>query len=167
MSPRTAIAFVTTSSAATSAITAQKRVALLRLCIFLALLALNAVAGMRKRVEPLERDVVAAVVALPEGLRRAIQAAQRLVDVPEETPFLAREQERLLALHRVGALIRHVERIAAEIAVSFLRRGTECLVVVTQLLQHALPLLEQSFLEVLELLLGHRLRLHRLRCRAI
>ena len=60
--------------------------ALLRLCIFLALLALDAVARVRQRVEPLEGDVVAAVVALAERLGRAVQPAQRLVDVPEEAP---------------------------------------------------------------------------------
>src|SRR6476619_3478032 len=112
----------------------QNSDALLRLGIFLALLALDAVARVRQRIQPLERDVVAAIVALAERLRRPVQPAQRLVDVPEEAPFLAREEERLLPLHRVRALVRHVEGIAAQIAVRLLRRRAERLAVVAQLL---------------------------------
>src|SRR6185369_4264526 len=99
-SRRSAAAFVTTSTMATTRRTGQNSEALLRLCIFLALLALDAVARVRQRIQPLERDVVPAIVALAERLRRPVQSAQRLVDVPEEAPFLAREEERLLALHR-------------------------------------------------------------------
>ena len=111
---RSAIAFVTTSSDDDRRRrTGQNsaRVSFATSCIFLALLALDAVARVRQRVEPLEGDVVAAVVALAERLGRPVQPAQRLVDVPEEPPFLAREQERLLALHGVGALVGHVERV--------------------------------------------------------
>src|SRR5215213_11856579 len=128
-----------------TASTGQKRAALLPLLlsIFLALLARDAVARVRQRVEPLEGDLLAAAVAAAEGLRRAVEAAQRLVDVPEEAPFLAREQERLLALHRVGSLIRHVERIAAQIAVGLLRRRSERLAIAPQLLHGAAPLFHE------------------------
>jgi hypothetical protein len=62
---------------------------------------------------------------------------------------------------RVGSLIRHVERIAAQIAVRFLRRRPERLPIVTQLFHRAAAFLHQPLLEVLEQLLGHRLRLFR------
>src|SRR5215213_4382362 len=133
----------------------------LLLSIFLALLAGDAVARVRQRVEALEGDLVAAAVALAEGLRRPVQSPQRLVDVPEEAAFLAREEERLLALHRVGALVRHVERVRAQIAVGALRRRPERLVVVPELLEHALALLDQPLLEVRDLLLAERLELLR------
>src|SRR3712207_4461955 len=91
---RSARAFVKASAAMTVARTGQNSAALL-LRIFLTLLAVEAVARVRERVQPLEGDVVAARVTLPERLGRAVQAAQRLVDVPEEPPFLARHEERL------------------------------------------------------------------------
>ena len=69
----------------------------LLLRIFLARLAVDAIPGVRQRVEPLERDVVPALVAFAEGLGRAVQPAECLVDVPEESSFLARHQERFLA----------------------------------------------------------------------
>src|SRR5215218_8638290 len=150
MSVRSAIAFVTTSRTSVTSSTGQNSAALLRLRIFLALLALDAVARVRERVQPLERNVVAAVVALAERLRRPIQTAQRLVDVPEEAAFLAREEKRLLALHRVRSLIGHVERVAAQIAVRFLRRRTERFPIVTQLLHGAAAFLHQPLLEVLQ-----------------
>src|SRR5215213_4575764 len=105
-----------------TASTGQKRAALLPLLlsIFLALLARDAVARVRQRVEPLEGNVFAAVVALPEGLGRLVQPPERLVDVPEEAPFLAGEEERLLALHGVGALVRHVEGVRTQVATGLL-----------------------------------------------
>src|SRR5674476_171942 len=166
-SSRSANPFVTTSITITKAKTGQKSVLLLRLRIFLLLLALNAETGVRERIEPLEGDFLPAVVALAECLGRAIETTQRLVDVPEEPPLLTCEQERLFALHRIRALIRHVERIAAEIAVGLLRGAAERLIVVAELLEHALPLFHQPLLEVLELLLGHRLQLPCLRGRAV
>jgi hypothetical protein len=116
---------------------------------------------MRQRVEAVEVDVLAAAVALPERLGRAVQPPQRFVDVPEKAAFLRREEERLLALHRVRSLIGHVERVRAQVAVRRLRGGAERLAVVSQLLQDTLPLLEQALLEVRERLLGHGLRLLR------
>src|SRR3954463_376531 len=95
---RSAAALVITSIIVTTRRIGQNSDALLRLRIFLALLALDAVARVRQGIQPLERDVVAAIVALAERLGRPVQPAQRLVDVPEEAPLLAREEERLLPL---------------------------------------------------------------------
>src|ERR1051325_3783043 len=136
-----ATAFVQKSTAVTNTSTGQKSPALL-LCIFLTLFAIDAIAGVGQRIEPLERDLVAALVALAEALRAAIQPAQRFVDVPQEAAFLAREEERLLAFHRVRSLIRHVKRIAAQIAVGVLRRASEHFVGAAELLEHALALVE-------------------------
>ena len=79
------------------------------LSIFLALLALDAISGVGQRVETLVADLATAIVALAELLGIPIEAAQRFVDVPEESSFLAREEKSFLALHGVGALVRHVE----------------------------------------------------------
>src|SRR5687768_12345994 len=108
MSSRTAMCLVTTSRITTTPIRIQKVGALaLLLSIFFALLARNTEPSVRQRIQPLEGDVLAAVVALAEGLRRAVQAPQRLVDVPEKSPFLAREEKRLLPLHGIGSLVSH------------------------------------------------------------
>src|SRR5436190_11861318 len=77
----TASHFVTTSVAATVTSTVQNSHALL-LRIFLTLLAVDAIAGMRQSVQAFECNLVSTLVALPEAFRRAIQPAQRLVDVP-------------------------------------------------------------------------------------
>src|SRR5688500_9073432 len=69
----TAIHFVITSLITTDAITPQNNPAsALLLSIFLTLLAGDAQARVGERVEPIEIDVLTAVVALTEGLRRAI-----------------------------------------------------------------------------------------------
>src|SRR6478672_5821369 len=116
----TAIPFVIRSRITTRTITPQKiLVLLLLLGILFLLLAVEAEAGVRERVQAVEVDVLAAAVALAEGLRRAIQPAQRLVDVPQEAPFLAREQECLFALHCVRALVGHVEGIGAQVSIRF------------------------------------------------
>src|SRR5262249_24918342 len=107
------------------------------------------------------RNLVAALMALPEVVRITVEAAERLVDVPEETPFLTGEEERLLALHRVGSLVGHVERVAAQVAVRGLRRGAERFVGASKLLEHALSLVEQPLLEMLKHLLAQSLRLLR------
>ena len=113
---------------------------------------------MRQGVESLESDVFPTLVALAEGFGRLVEPAQRLVDVKEEPPFLRGEQERFFALHRIGALIGHMERVGTGVAVGFAIR-TEGFPVVPQLLQHALPFFEQTLFEMLQVLLGHRLRL--------
>ena len=94
-------------------------------------------------------------MALPELLGIAIEPAQRFVDVPEETAFLAGEKECLLALHCVGSLIGHVEGVGAQVAIGALWRRSESLVLMAQLLEDALSLLEQALLEMLKALLGH------------
>src|SRR6188508_1886999 len=110
-----AISLVTRSTATTVISVPQKRGGLgLPLSIFFALLALDAVSGVRECVETLEADIPAAIVAFAELFRIPIESAQRLVDVPEEAPFLAGEEECFLAFHRIGSLIRHVERIRAQ-----------------------------------------------------
>src|SRR3954468_12391056 len=139
---------VATSAAVTVATTAQKAAALF-LRIFLALLAVDAESRVRKRVETIVRDLVAALVALPERFRRAIEATQRFVDVPQEAAFLARHEEHLFALHGVGALVGHVERIRALVPVLVLH----ALVGPAELLQHTLALVQQPLLEILQLLL--------------
>src|SRR6266536_3313854 len=115
--------FVSRSRATTVIITPQKSAELrLGLSILFPLLAFDAVPGVRKSIQALEGDFLAAVVALPELLVRAVQAAQCLIYVPKETAFLTCEQERLFALHRVGALVSHVEGVGAQIAVRALWR---------------------------------------------
>src|SRR4029079_16732386 len=103
-----AMSFVTRSSATTVTSVPQKRGGLgLPLSIFFALFAFDAIPGVRQRVEALEADITSAIVALAELLRIPIKPAKGLVDVPEETAFLAGEEERFLALHRIRALIGH------------------------------------------------------------
>src|SRR5450759_5208673 len=144
-----AISLVTSSRATTVISVPQKRGVLgLALSIFFALLALDAIPGVRQRVETLEADLSPAVVALAELFGIAIEPAKFFVDVPEETAFLAREQKCLLALFCVCTLIGHGKGISAQIAVRILRRRSESFVVVAQLLQDALSLLEQSLLEL-------------------
>src|SRR4051812_1781030 len=160
-----AISLVTRSIATTVISVPQKRGGLgLALSIFFALLALDAVSGVRQRVETLEADLPAAVVTLSELLGVAIETPQCLVDMPEETTFLAREKKRLLALHRVGALIGHVEGVCAKVTIRALRSRPKSLVVVPKLLQDALSLLEQALLEVLQAFLRHCLWLFAAGC---
>src|SRR5688500_6675478 len=152
--------FVTTSATSTAISTLQKVAGLGALLSNLVLLlAGDAVPRVRQGIEALEGDQLPAALAVAERLGGAVQASQRLVDVPEEPSLLAREEERLLPLHGVRALIGHVERVRAQVAVRRLRRRPEGLVVVPELLEHALALLEQPLLEVLQLLLRHSLRL--------
>src|SRR2546423_1600652 len=87
----------------------KRRVLYLPFSIFFALLALNAISGVWQRIEPLEADLPTAIVTLAELLGIPVKPAQRFVDVPEESSFLAGKQERLFTLHRIGALIGHVE----------------------------------------------------------
>src|SRR5205823_346178 len=82
-----------------------------------------------------------------------VQASQGLVDVPQVAALLRGEQERLLALHGVGALVRHVEGVAREIAIRRLQAGVEGLAVIAELLHHAGALLEQPLFEMGQLLL--------------
>src|SRR5687768_3277683 len=129
------------------------------LSIFFPLLALDAEACVRERVEAVERDFLSAIVAPAEVFRLLVQSAERLVDVPEEPAFLAREEKSLFTLHGVRSLVRHVERIRTQVTVSGLGRGTEDIFVMPQLLQRATTLVQQPLFKVLEVLFGHRFRL--------
>src|SRR6476469_145898 len=59
----------------------------------------TASAVVAKSAKTIEVDLLATAVAPPERLRRPVEPAKRFVDVPEESTFRAREEERLLALH--------------------------------------------------------------------
>jgi hypothetical protein len=67
---------------------------------------------VRQRIETIESDRLPALLAAAELFRRAVEPPQRFVHVPEIASFLRGEQKRFLALHRVGALIGHMEGIA-------------------------------------------------------
>src|ERR1700686_1710342 len=160
-----AISLVTRSSATISTTVPQNRGGLgLALSIFFALLALDAISGVRQCVETLEADLATAVVAFAELLGIAIEPAKRFVNVPEETALLAREEKRLFALHRVGTLVGHVEGVRAQIAVRALRSRSERFVVMTKLLEDALALFEQALLKMHEALFRHRLRFFAASC---
>src|ERR1051325_4060877 len=124
----TAQIFVAASATAMPINTGQNSRPLSLLCIFLPLLAVDAVARMWQRVQPLECNLVSTLVALAEILRRTIQPAQGFVDVPEKAAFLAGEEERFFALHRVRSLIGHMEGVAAQVSIRRLRRGAKSLV---------------------------------------
>src|SRR5881296_2824765 len=83
----------------------------------------------------------------------ASQEGRYLWHVPEVAALLRREQERLLPLHGVGPLVRHVERVAREIAVGGLEARVEGLAVIPELLHHPGALFEQALLEMRQLLL--------------
>src|SRR4051794_41321488 len=61
------------------------------LTIFFFLLAGDAQPGVRQGIQPREVDLLAALLAMPELLRIAVQAPKRLVHVPEITTFLGGE----------------------------------------------------------------------------
>src|SRR6266568_1608210 len=145
---------VTKSAATTAPAVVQNSRRLAALSIFFLRLALDAQPGMGQRVESLESDLLAALLALAEFLRRLEQPPQGLVHVPEVAPLLRGEQEGLLALHGVGALIRHMERVARQVAVGRLQAGVEGLVVVAELLHHPSALLVETLLQVGQLLLA-------------
>src|SRR6266550_1057860 len=129
----------------------------LPLCIFLTLLAIDAVSRVWQRVQPLVRNILSAIVTHAECLGRAIKPSQSFVQMPEESSLLACKEKCFFSLHRVGALIGHMERVRAQVAVGALRRRAERLVVMPELFQHATTLLHQSLLEMIEHLLGQRL----------
>src|SRR5213596_1279719 len=147
-----AINLVTKSETTTATAVPQNSRRSAALTIFFFRLALDAEARVRQGVEPIESDQLTALLAAAEPLGRAVQPAQRLVHVPQVPPFLRREQKLLLALHRVRALIGHVEGVAREIPVGRLEARVERLTVVAQLLDDAGALFEQPLLEMGQLL---------------
>src|SRR5436190_742105 len=159
-----AISLVTKSDTTTATAVPQNSRRSAAFTIFLSGLALDAEAGMGKRVEAIEADGFAALLAAAEFLRRLVEPAQRFVHVPEVPPFLRREQKLLLALHRVGALIGHVEGVARQVAIGRLEARVERCAVMTQLFDDAAALFQQRYLEMSQLLLvvaaGARLGLH-------
>src|SRR5262245_57723734 len=132
-----ASSLVTMSSARIPMTVPQNRRRLAALSILFLGLAVDAEPRMGQRVEPVEADLLAALLALAEFFGRLVQPPQRLVHVPEITSFLRREQEGLFPLHRVGSLVGHVERVAGQIAVGGLEARIEGFVVVPELLHHA------------------------------
>src|SRR5439155_26264238 len=83
----------------------------------LLLLARHAQPRIGHRLEPAARDRQAARLA--DSILPAIQPAQRLVDLHQRAALGGREHERLLALHRIGTRIRHVERVARQVTRAF------------------------------------------------
>src|SRR5882672_9192798 len=120
-----AISLVTKSETTTAVAVPQNNRRSAALTIFLSGLALDAQAGVRERIEAVEPDGLAALLATAEALGRAVQPAQRLVHVPQVPPLLRREQKLFLAFHRVGALIGHVKGVAREIPVGRLEARVE------------------------------------------
>src|SRR5207245_7560634 len=144
----------TTAAITTAAAVPQKSRRSAQLTTSLLRLALDAQPGVRHGVEAIEPDVFTALLAATESLGRLVEAPQGLIHVPKVAAFLGGEQERLFALHRVGTLVGHVERVAREVAVGRLEARVEGLAIMAELLHHALPLLPQSLLAVGELLLA-------------
>src|SRR2546425_7849773 len=130
-----ASSLVATSAPTTAAAVIQNSRRSASFAIFLLRLALDAQSRVWQRVESLEPDLLATLLALAESLGRLVQPPQRLVHVPQVAAFLGREQERLLALHRVGPLVGHVEGVARQVAVGRLQAGVERFAVVAQLLR--------------------------------
>src|SRR3989442_12921218 len=112
-----ASSFVAPSAATPGAAVTQNSRRSAAFAIFFLGLALDAQPRVGQRIEPLEPDLLAALLAFPELLGSLVQPPQRLVHVPQVAALLGGEQERLLALHGVGPLVRHVERVARQVAV--------------------------------------------------
>src|SRR5690606_20021096 len=156
-SSRTASHLVAMSSTRTPTRTPQNRLAfrLLLLVIFLALFAVDAVTCVRQGIQALEGNVLSAGMTLSERLRALVQPAKCLVYVPEKATFLAGKEESLFAFHGIRTLVRHVERVRAQITIRRLRCVGESLLVIIQFLEHTIPLFHESLLEVRNQLLGH------------
>src|SRR5512143_1838831 len=148
--------FVTRSRAMTAATTPANRRRSAVLAILLFFLAVDAQPCVRQRVQPLDRDVLAAILSLAVLLGRGVEATERLVEVPEEAPLLRRHEERLLALHGVGALLGHVEGVRRQVAVGRRKGRVEALAVVAELLDRPRAFLQEPLLEMRELFLVHR-----------
>src|SRR5690348_13648666 len=108
-------AIVTTAAAQNTRRSAPEAWASAALTIFLFLLARDAEPRVGQRVQPLEVDLLTTLMAMAELVRAAVQPAEGFVHVPEVAALLRREEELLLALHGVGALVGHVERVGRQI----------------------------------------------------
>src|SRR5690606_9456190 len=123
-------------------------------------LAVDAQAGPGHDVQALEGDLAAAVGAHAEALGLAVERAERVVDPVDEPALLAREEETLLLLDRVRRLIREVQRVQREVAITAHARVARILVEAGEHLECPLAFAQQPLLQVCPLLLGH-LRLAR------
>ncbi len=72
---------------------------------------------MRNREKPGGADLLAAAQTLAEG--PIADAAQGIIDVVNQPAGLRGQQERFFALHRIGPLIGHMERMARMIPGGF------------------------------------------------
>src|SRR5207253_8014082 len=115
---------------------------------FLFLLAGDTQPRVRHRLETRARDRSPARLARP--VFTPVDAAQRLVDLHQRATLGGREQEGLLALHRIGADVGHVERIprqiAGAVALVDLENG---ILEMSHFLQDLATFVQQSLLELL------------------
>ena len=103
---------------------------------------------MGKRVESLVTYLLTTLLADTEAFGRPVEPAQGFIDVIQQPAFLAGKQERLLTLHRVSPLIRHVKTVGRQVTVLSLERVGEGLVELSQLLDYLLTLIHEALLEV-------------------
>jgi len=118
-------------------------------------LAVDAVPGMRERVEPLESHRSAAGVAAPKLLGIVVEPPERFLDAVEIASFLGCEEGSLLALHRLGPLIGHMIGVGRKIGVLGLAVRLGHLVEETQRAKNSRSLLQEALLNVRQLCLVH------------
>src|SRR5690606_12244998 len=80
-----------------------------------------------------------------------VEPAQRVLDAVEVASLLAGEEERLLPLHGVRPLVRHVEGVAGEVRVGAIARELRLLRETAERAEGPLPLPEEAALDVLDL----------------
>src|SRR5690606_9432535 len=81
-------------------------------------LAVDAVASVRERVQPIEAHVRAARMAGAERLRVVVQPPEGLLEPIEVPALLGRERRGLLPLHGLCALIGHVIGVCGQIRIA-------------------------------------------------
>src|SRR5690606_39269058 len=116
--------------------------------LLLVALAVDAQAGPRHDVEALEGDLAAAVGAHAEAIGLAVERAERVVDPVDEPALLAREEETLLLLDRVRPLVREVQRVQREVAITAHARVARILVEAGEHLECPLAFAQQPLLQV-------------------
>src|SRR5690606_27253348 len=108
-----------------------------------------------QRLEPGEPDLSATTFAPPERLGLPVQLPQRCVDRGQTASLLAREQERLLPLHHVRALLGRVEGEDVPLHPRPIPCGVhELLGEARQLPHRSLSILEQELLQSAQLVLA-------------